>query len=110
MTAIHSEPDWQAASQFVSCIAGESNPVVTFQVFDDKKENKSLAEYRTGRLSDPAIRKWLRRKNREGCGIYVCVNETDGAGRSRKNIVSARANWVDFDGTPTRKHLQEWAN
>jgi hypothetical protein len=93
-------PDWEQAERFVELLAGESDPVMAFQVFDDKNAHPEWAAYKHGRLSDPEMRKWLARKNMQGCGVYVCVNATDGKGRRRANIKAARANWIDLDGTP----------
>lgn len=96
---------WNDAKRFVETIAGEPDPLMCWQTFDDKGANYKAARMRHGRLSDPELRKWLVAKQAAGCGIYVCVNETDGQGRRRENIVSARSAWVDMDGVPLPK---EW--
>lgn len=93
-------PDLKASRQFLEFLTGERDPAVTFQVFDDTAQRPELAGHRHGRLSDPAIRDWLLGRNKQGCGVYVTVNATDGKGRSRRNVVTARAVWNDFDGTP----------
>src|SRR5262249_23498824 len=38
--------------------------------------------------------------NAEGAGIFVCVNETDGNGRERTNVIRVRAVFTDLDGAP----------
>jgi hypothetical protein len=78
-----------------------------FQVFDDTKKNPRLAEYRHGRLSDRSVRRWLVRKSLKGCGIYVCVNQTDGNGRRAHNVTHSRAVWIDLDGDPLPKTWPE---
>ena len=93
-------PNFDVASRFADLIAGESDSLMCWQVFDDKGKNPDRAEHRHGRLSDPEIRKWLEHKNRQGCGVYVVVSETDGKGRRRENIKHARAAWIDLDGEP----------
>src|SRR5262245_17193075 len=62
---------WQEAVRFVELLAGEPDPAMTWQTFDDKKRHPEWAEIRHGRLSDKKVRSWLIEKNRKGCGIYV---------------------------------------
>jgi putative DNA primase/helicase len=92
--------NWDEARRFTECIAGKSDPKLTFQVFDDKKKHPERAAIHHGRLSDSKTRRWLFKQNKRGCGVYVVVNETDFNGRRRENIKAARAIWADFDGTP----------
>jgi putative DNA primase/helicase len=72
----------------------------TFQTFDDNKErhDRRLARVLHGTLADC----WdqLSRLNAQGAGVFVCVNETDGKGRTEKNIERVRALFVDLDGAP----------
>ena len=42
----------------------------------------------------------LTAAQRDGCGVYVAVNTTDGKARRKENIVHARALFLDLDGTP----------
>ena len=42
----------------------------------------------------------LAKLNDKGAGVFVTVNETDGNGRKKSNIVAARALWVDSDNGP----------
>ncbi len=42
----------------------------------------------------------LDRLNRQGYGIFVTVNETDGRGVKRENVTRVRAAFVDWDGQP----------
>ena len=44
------------------------------------------------------IRDSINYKQLQKCGIYVCVNGTDGNGREVENITELRALFVDFDG------------
>lgn len=92
--------NWREARHFVGLIAGKADACVCWQVFDDTGKHPEWAEHRHGRLSDPEFREWLEAKNQQGCGIYICINETDGKGRRRQNIKRARAVWVDLDGAP----------
>lgn len=93
-------PNWQQAREFVDRIAGRADPAMTFQVFDDKTERRYLAAWKHGKLTDPEVRRWLQEKQNSGCGVYVVVNECDGKGRRRKNVVAARAVFIDLDGEP----------
>lgn len=65
----------------------------TFQTFDDKKQDKALA-----RIIHNATPEQLRDLNQRGAGVFVMINEGDGQGRERKNVVRVRGFFADFDG------------
>jgi hypothetical protein len=48
----------------------------------------------------------LRNANNRGDGIYIVVNETDGAGQAKENITAVRAVFLDLDGAPLEPVLQ----
>lgn len=93
-------PNWQEARVLTERIAGSRDPDITFQVFDDKGERFDIARWKFGKLTDPKIRQWLASRQDDGCGIFHVINECDGNGRRRANVVDARACFVDFDGEP----------
>ncbi|TKB26506.1 hypothetical protein FCL47_08820 [Desulfopila sp. IMCC35006] len=67
----------------------------TFQAFDDSKEKrKSLAKIFHGYAFALEEMNWC------GAGVFLTVNETDGKGRKRENIVNVRAIFVDLDCSP----------
>jgi hypothetical protein len=79
----------------------------TFQTFDDNKE-RARAYKAEHKRADPARTKiiigepdkmaaQLDALNRDGNGIYVTVNETDGVGRKIENIKRVRAVWQEDD-------------
>ena len=69
-----------------------------FQTFDDDKARKrpDLARILEGTLAQH----WdtLCDLNRQGAGIFITVNRTDGRGRKKANITSIRAVWQEDDG------------
>lgn len=71
----------------------------TFQTFDDNKDRKqkSLAKVINAPFNEKTIGILLN-ANMEGAGIFVTVNQTDGKGRRRENMVRTRAIYADFDG------------
>jgi|SRR3990170_1000805 len=75
---------------------------LTFQTFDDTGKNKKL----TMVLHDPSIDR-LKRLNENGAGIYMAVNETDGKGRKKENIIRVRACFADLDGAPLSSSLDK---
>jgi hypothetical protein len=70
----------------------------TFQTFDDNADRKSddLAKVFNGTLDEH----WdtLSNYSRNGAGVFVTINETDGQGRKTANITRVRAVFVDTDG------------
>jgi len=90
--------DLDAARRHLHLLAGEPDPLVAWQVFDDTKQQPDLARGFHGRLGDVLPR--LMEAQRHGCGVYVAVNATDGKRRKIENMVHARAVFLDLDGVP----------
>lgn len=91
------QPDLGHAAQHLMLL-DETAEAFTFQCFtdgEDAPDPDPLAKWRHGTLDDLAD--WLTAMNRKGAGIFVTVNETDGRGRSKDNIVRARALWQEAD-------------
>jgi Primase C terminal 2 (PriCT-2)/Protein of unknown function (DUF3987)/RepB DNA-primase N-terminal domain len=65
----------------------------TFQTFDDQKPPRlELARV----IQSPAWEE-LKQRHAAGAGVFVTINETDGHGRSSKNIIRVRGIWQDDD-------------
>jgi len=77
---------------FLSYFLGQN----TFQTFDDStmKKRELSKIYQTYNSMD------IDAKNNKGAGIFLTINETDGKGRSKKNIIRVRAVFADMDGAP----------
>jgi hypothetical protein len=71
----------------------------TFQTFDDSRtKDRRLSRILHGTLAQHADE--LASLNAQGAGVFVTVNETDGEGRSAKNVTRIRSLFVDLDGAP----------
>ncbi len=92
------ELDLNAARRHVELLAGDEFAKVAWQVFPDHDKKRPLARGFAGRLEDVADRFMLAQ--REGCGVFIAVNATDGKARKEGNITAARAVFLDLDGTP----------
>jgi len=69
---------------------------ITFQVFDDTPTKaRNRARIIHGCLDDLA--EDLERRNIEGDGIFIAVNQTDLKGREKRNIIGLRSAWADID-------------
>src|SRR5262245_55182667 len=89
----------------------------TFQTFDENAERK--AKRKAERERDPLAKvfngtlneHWnkLVNLNAKGAGIFVCVNDTDGKGREKTNIIRVRAVFTDLDGAPLDPVIAETA-
>ncbi|MBK1653358.1 DUF3987 domain-containing protein [Allochromatium vinosum] len=100
------EPDTDRAARMAEAerfllALDEEAEAFTFQTFDDleSRKSKTLANVRHGSLE--ACWDWLESLNQTGAGIFVTVNETDGQGRTAKNITRVRAVFADFDPPKT---------
>jgi hypothetical protein len=97
------QPDFQAAETFLSLISETFTP--TFQYFSEDQERKSPPGHFTAPFE--RVKNLLSTKNaKEGCGIYVMVNEGDGKGRKEENVTRVNALFVDLDGAPLDPILQ----
>jgi hypothetical protein len=81
-------PD-QHKEKFLSYFTGR----LTFQIFNDKRKTRGRVYQKNNPIQFEA-------DNEIGSGIFLTVNETDGKGRKKKNIVRVRAVFVDLDGSP----------
>jgi hypothetical protein len=72
---------------------------LTFQVFDDRKKQGWKPELAAKIIIGSFDESWpeLAAFNAKGYGVYVTVNETDGTGRKKENIVRPRAVWQELD-------------
>lgn len=91
--------DNNQALEFIKALTGSDASDVTFQVFFDPKGEdapKGLAETWTSSFSESLD--FIDYKQSQQCGVYMCINGTDGEGREADNIVDLRVMFVDFDG------------
>ena len=103
------QPDRSEAERFLALLDPTAT-YFTFQTFDDDKERRKaggsdpFAHILHGTLDEC----WqeLCDLNAKGAGIYMTVNETDGKGRSIKNIKRVRALFNDLDGAPLEPVLK----
>ena len=98
-------PCLEMADEFLGVLIGKPNPPTTFQTFPDKKPGRpELARVLHGPLS--THRGQLDLLNRWGACISNVVNETDGVGRSKANVLAPRSLFVDCDDGPLKCQLQ----
>ena len=91
-------PDIEQAKRFLSVLDKKSE--FTFLTFDGNQDrkNKKLTNTFHGNLEQHA--RSLVKLNKAGAGVFVTINQTDLLGRSKENIKSVRAVFVDLDGAP----------
>ena len=100
------KPDLSEAEKFLSYLSGTKDiteTIFTFQTFSDREELKNEnydpnAKVIIGTLALHAGT--LAELNQKGVGVFVTINETDGMGRKKDNIIKVRANFADLDGAP----------
>jgi len=94
--------DLDETNRFLDLLCGGG--AVTFQTFDDSGTDSSLARILHGSLEQHSQE--LIGLNQRGAGAFVCINETDGAGRKAENITTVRAVFIDLDGAPLEPVLK----
>ncbi len=101
-------PDQQAAAEFFKAIATDPSDVFfEFRVLDDNhdRDNRKLTDTLTGTIQKKFPT--LIQRSRSGVGCFFVVNKTDGKGLKAENITEVRAIFVDLDGAPLSKILQD---
>lgn len=89
-------PDLAQAARFLELLDPDADEF-TFQTFADRPGSPPPRVVH-GALD--RLGAGLARANRDGSGIFVTINKTDGRGRKAENIVAVRATFVDLDGSP----------
>lgn len=90
-------PDLEEAERFLETLDPVSGEF-TFQTFTDLRpapKPDPLARIIHGTLAEVAPR--LTGLNRQGAGVFVTINLTDGKGRLKENIIGIRALWQEDD-------------
>jgi RepB DNA-primase from phage plasmid/Primase C terminal 2 (PriCT-2) len=93
-------PDIAEAARFLK-LHDPNATGFTFQTIDDdnKRDSGHLRRVMHGSLEKCAAR--LVKLNRQGAGVFVCINQTTLCDRRiRENIVRVRAIFADLDGAP----------
>lgn len=97
------EPVLDAALQFF-IVTGETDPVIDFRLLPESKTRLERDASGVGlqrrfkvRGTLVEIAKLLIKRNDEGDAVFFTVNETDGNGAGKKNIVRARCLVLDLD-------------
>lgn len=89
------EPDLELAAAFLRRL--DESERFTFQlIHDSKKRMRSFILH--GSLWDHADE--ILARQREGYGVFVTINATNGQGRETKDITAVRAFAADLDGAP----------
>jgi hypothetical protein len=87
-------PDW--TSRFVALLDADAE-AFTFQTVPEPKDKPTRLWPQVLHGSIDDLLPKLTTLNRQGAGIYVTVNATDGMGRKAANITRVRAVWQDDD-------------
>jgi putative DNA primase/helicase len=101
-------PDQQAAEQFFKALATDPSDVIfDFRTLDDNHDRDStkLTDTLTGTIQKKFST--LAKKSHSGVGCFFVVNKTDGNGLKAENVTEIRAIFVDLDGAPLSKILQD---
>ncbi len=93
------------ARYFLAAIGLDADAPQTWQVFADRKGATVRPEHRYSDLATAAP--WLAASQRNGAGVFLTVQGTDGKGRRAENVTRIRALFVDCDhGLPDAWHLE----
>ena len=95
-------PDIEQANRFLYKILCFKQ--TCFQTFASREGDRIFPAHKHGSLQE--LGTWLTSQNQVGGGVYFVVNETNGKGRTNKDIVKVRCVSVDLDGAPVEPVLQ----
>ena len=101
------------AKLHVELLTGDENTPCTFATYDDRKDlpkavekiraglvyhdgDKLSGEHKYGSVEE--VWPWVQKRNQQGCGVFVCIQEMDDSGkRETKNFVRVRTCVNDLD-------------
>lgn len=89
---------WDVAIAWLSGLFLTEDDPITWQTFDDKGEDRTLARWFHGSLVECWDR--LESLNARGAGVFAMINEGDGTGRRGDCVQRVRAVFVDIDKDP----------
>jgi hypothetical protein len=91
--------DHEMTDAFLRCLEPNPDGLITFQTFSDTQAHDgNLARiFHVAQSNWRSVLPELQRLSQQGAGIFVSVNETDGKGRTKGNIIRVRGVWADFD-------------
>jgi hypothetical protein len=95
-------PDLEQANRFISKIMCFKQ--TCFQTFASREGDRIFPAHQHGSLKE--LSDWLTTQNQTGGGVYFVVNETNGLGRTNKDITRVRAVSVDLDGAPVEPVME----
>jgi hypothetical protein len=107
--------DFDAAKRFIELVRGSADTVLEFRALPESSEAQRRFESLSseervkkrrnypGTLAERAA--LFQRMNMSGHAIFVALNEFDGNGRKKENLVAAHVLPLDLDGAPLPK---EW--
>ena len=100
--------DFDEAKRFLSLLDDQTK-CFTFLTFDENVDRKSSSLTRSWHGSLEGHWLELEELNRQGAGVFVCINETDGKGRKKENITKIRSLWVDDDGAGKKPEFSNFS-
>ena len=100
--------DFDTAKRFIDLIRGDANLLMQFRALPESGGSKASvreldvgsAHKETSKLSWPIVRARprLQQMAKSGHAIFVALNEFDGNGRKKENLVAAHVIPLDLDG------------
>lgn len=96
-------PQYSEAKRFLAIFDPDPSAKFTFQTFPDCRDSSAsngLVNIFHGSLKQHFDT--LTKLNRQGAGVFVVVNQTDGNGRREENITAIRAVFSDQDNGPSK--------
>lgn len=101
--------DLVAVKAFVTALTGSPDTVMDWRALHDVNKGENGYPFRG---SADQVAAELDKFNTAGYGIFVAINQTDGNGLLASNVVSIRANWIDYDNADQNwsqwKAVQAW--
>lgn len=92
--------DFNEMRSFVTALTGSPDSLISFQTFyDPKPPAPQRPELAATWFSDITTSvDFITHRQQNQCGIYMCINGTDGKGREIENVTDLRVIFADFDG------------
>lgn len=88
------------SESFIELLTGDPSTPVHWQIYHDSDKSKNETLARSFHCDYHNAAPYLHQAQQDGCGVYITVNQTDGARRKIENVTLARALFIDGDDIP----------
>ena len=95
--------DIEQTRAYITALPGRPDTVMDWRCLHDTDASR-FGENRRGTLDQ--VSEWLTAWQSRGYGVFVCINDMDGAGRKLENVRTIRTHVIDLDNVSAQQNYE----